>query len=103
MKVYNKVVRDHIPEIIEKSGMKYEMEELDNKQFLEGLIEKLTEELEEFKEEEDIKELADILEVVYAIARLKGVSKEQLEEIRKHKEETNGGFNKNLFLIKTYL
>jgi len=103
MKVYNKVVRDNIPQIIEKSGMKYEMKELDNNQFLEGLKEKLTEELEEFKEEEDIQELADILEVVYAIARLKGVSKEQLEEIRKHKKETNGGFNKNLYLIKTYV
>jgi predicted house-cleaning noncanonical NTP pyrophosphatase (MazG superfamily) len=102
MRVYNKVIRDNIPEIIEKSGMKYEIKELNNDQYLEGLKEKLEEELKEFKEEEDIEELADILEVIYAIARLKGVSREQLEEIRKKKEETNGGFNQNLYLIKTY-
>lgn len=60
------------------------------------------EETEEFLEDENINELADILEVVYAIARLKGVSKEHLEEIRKEKEKTNGGFNQNLYLIKTY-
>ncbi|GAA0349607.1 putative house-cleaning noncanonical NTP pyrophosphatase (MazG superfamily) [Bacillus horti] len=102
MKIYNKVIRDNIPEIIMKNGMKYEIRELDDQTFLEGLKEKLNEEIDEFKAEEDVEELADLLEVVFAIARLKGVSKDQLEEIQKKKEVTNGGFHKNLFLVKTY-
>ena len=46
-------------------------------------------------------ELADILEVIYRIAKLRGISKEELEEIRIKKVEKRGGFDKNLFLIDT--
>ncbi|MBU5672813.1 nucleoside triphosphate pyrophosphohydrolase [Paenibacillus brevis] len=102
MKIYNKVIRDEIPGIIEKSGKKYEIKELDDEQYLEGLKEKLAEELDEFQMAEEIEELADMIEVIYAIARLKDVSVEQLEELRRKKVETNGGFTKNLLLIKTY-
>jgi predicted house-cleaning noncanonical NTP pyrophosphatase (MazG superfamily) len=45
--------------------------------------------------------LADILEVIYRIAQLKGVSKEELEKIRVKKLQDRGGFEKNLFLIDT--
>lgn len=102
MIVYNKVIRDHIPEVIEKSGKKYEIKVLNDEEYLAGLKKKLVEEIDEFIEADDVNELADILEVVYSIARLKGVSKKQLEEMRKAKETMNGGFNKNLYLIKTY-
>lgn len=99
---YNKVIRDQIPKIIEKSGKNYEVKKLNDEEYLNGLIEKLVEETNEFLEDEDINELADILEVIYAIARLKGISKKQLEEMRRAKEITNGGFNENLYLVKTY-
>jgi predicted house-cleaning noncanonical NTP pyrophosphatase (MazG superfamily) len=45
--------------------------------------------------------LADILEVIYRIAKLKGISKEELEKIRINKIEKRGAFEKNLFLIDT--
>ena len=45
--------------------------------------------------------MADILEVIYRIAKLRGISKEELEEIRIKKAEKRGGFDKNLFLIDT--
>lgn len=102
MKEFNKVIRDRIPEIMDRNGTKYEIKQLDDGEYLQGLKEKLVEELEEFQEEEDITELADILEVVYAIARCKGITEVELDEIRQQKVLTNGGFHNNLFLIKTY-
>lgn len=99
---YNKVIRDNIPSIIEKSGKKYEVHELNDDDFLVGLKKKLLEEIDEFNDCEDVKELADVLEVVYAIARLKGVSREELEEMRKAKVDSNGGFDNNLYLVSTY-
>ena len=45
--------------------------------------------------------MADILEVVYRIAQLKGISKEELEKIRIKKADKRGSFDKNLFLIDT--
>ena len=40
----------------------------------------------------DVEELADVLEVVYCIAKENGISKERLEEIRKRKAASRGGF-----------
>ena len=60
--------------------------------------------LEKFKfqiNDKNPEELADILEVIYRIAKLRGKSKEELEQIRIKKVEKRGGFDKNLFLIDT--
>ena len=46
-------------------------------------------------------ELADILEVIYRIAGLRGIPARKLEKIRIKKRKERGGFKKNLFLIKT--
>ena len=46
-------------------------------------------------------ELADIVEVVYRITELKGVSLSELESIRLEKRMNRGGFEKNLFLVDT--
>ena len=60
---------------------------------------KATEEIIEYQKDKNPEELADILEVIYRIAKLRGISKEELEEIRIKKVEKRGGFDKNLFLI----
>lgn len=97
--VYNKAIRDKIPEIIEKSGSKCNVKALSDEQFLEKLEEKLSEEVAEYQNDKNSEELADILEVIYRIAELKGVTKEELEKIRVKKRDERGGFEKNLFLI----
>ena len=65
------------------------------------LEKKLGEEVSEYQESKSPEELADILEVIYRIAELKGVSKEKLEEIRLKKSSERGAFEKNLFLVDT--
>jgi predicted house-cleaning noncanonical NTP pyrophosphatase (MazG superfamily) len=101
MTVYNKAIRDNIPQIIKKSGKNYNIKELDDSEFLIELEKKLAEELTEFQESKSPEELADILEVVYRISELRGISLKDLDEIRKQKVEKHGGFQKNLFLIDT--
>jgi predicted house-cleaning noncanonical NTP pyrophosphatase (MazG superfamily) len=98
---YNKAIRDKIPEIIQKDGHSCNLKTLSNEEFLEHLEKKLLEEVTEYQNDKNPEELADILEVIYRIAQLKGVSKEKLEKIRIKKSEERGGFDKNLFLIDT--
>jgi len=99
--IYNKAIRDKIPEIIEASGKKYKIKTLTNDIFLIEIEKKLMEEVNEYYESKSPDELADILEVIFRIAELKGVSKADLEKILKNKKEKRGGFSKNLFLIET--
>ncbi|MBE5817859.1 MAG: phosphoribosyl-ATP pyrophosphohydrolase [Clostridiales bacterium] len=100
-KVYNKLVRDRIPEIIASTGDKYKIRTLSDAEYIEMLDEKLDEELKEYHEDKNIEELADILEVLYAVAKARGYSKEALEETRLKKREKRGGFEKKILLIET--
>ena len=100
MKVYNKLIRDRIPEIIQEAGKSCRIITLKNEDYLKHLNEKLQEELNEYYESKKIEELVDLLEIIYAIAEHHGVSKEKIEEMRLPKKEKRGGFNKKLFLIE---
>ncbi|MBQ7983401.1 MAG: nucleoside triphosphate pyrophosphohydrolase [Clostridia bacterium] len=97
-KVYNKLVRDRIPEIIEASGQRCITEILDDEAYLEMLDKKLDEELAEYHRDGSIEELADLLEVIYAAAAAQGCSAEQLDAVRREKAERRGGFGKRVFL-----
>jgi len=99
--VYNKAIRDKIPEIIKKSGYDYNIKKLSDTEFLAQLEKKLGEELEEYNQSKSVEELADILEVICRISELKGTSKEQLDELRVKKAKDRGVFKENLFLIDT--
>jgi predicted house-cleaning noncanonical NTP pyrophosphatase (MazG superfamily) len=98
---YHKAIRDKIPEIIEKDGYTCNIENLSDEEFLIQIEKKLSEEVVEYQKDRKPEELADILEVIYRIAKLRGISKEELEKIRIKKLEERGGFEKNLFLIDT--
>ena len=59
---------------------------------------KLDEECAEYHSDRNLEELADILEVVYAIAEAKGCSVESLEALRREKAAKRGGFKERIFL-----
>jgi predicted house-cleaning noncanonical NTP pyrophosphatase (MazG superfamily) len=99
--MYHKAIRDKIPEIIRKSGNQCEVKKISDIEFLIALEKKLHEELTEYEETKSVEELVDLLEVIYRIAELKGIGKEEIALIRKQKNEERGGFSENLFLIKT--
>ena len=95
----NKLVRDLVPQIISNKGMKPEIRILDDEGFKRELDLKLQEEVQEYLNDDNCDELADILEVVYAIAATKGVSEIELREIRLKKKQKRGGFEDKVFLI----
>ena len=96
--IYDKLVRDKIPEIIEKSGKSCEIEILSDEEYLQMLDKKLEEELAECHQEQNIEELVDLLEVLYATAKARGYSIEELEQVRVEKQKARGGFDKKILL-----
>lgn len=96
--MYEKLVRDRIPEIIEKSGKKPEVSRISLGEMGRTLDEKLREEVGEFFESHSPEEIADILEVLRAEAELMRVPWDEVERIRARKREERGGFSRGIFL-----
>lgn len=95
---YNKLVRDLIPEIIEASGSTCVIEILSEEDYLRMLDAKLDEELAEYHKDQNIEELADLMEVIRACAVARGYTLEQLEQVRTEKAAKRGGFAKKILL-----
>lgn len=97
--IYNKLVRDRIPEIIKNQGETPHFRILGDAEYTQGLERKLDEEVAEFHKEQNLEELADILEVVFALSETLGHSREELMEVYRKKNEKRGGFRERIFLI----
>lgn len=102
MKIYNKLVRDKIPQIIEESGRKYDIRIADKEEQYELLEAKLEEEVKEFLEAKNIEEIADVMEVLFGLAESLGCSEEELIRKRKEKREECGGFKEGIVLEKVF-
>ena len=98
MKIYNKLVRDKIPEIIKSEGREVKARTLTNEEYKKELNKKLKEEVKEYLEDNNAQELADIVEVVYGILNSMDITIEEFEKIRKEKAKKRGAFNKKIFL-----
>ena len=85
-KSYHKLVRDRIPEIIEADGKTCICKTLSDEDYLHLLDEKLNE------------ELADLLEVMWAVVKARGWTLEDLERVRAEKAAKRGGFEKKILL-----
>lgn len=97
---YNKLVRDRIPEIIEKIGKKCTVRVLSQEDYIKMLDAKLQEELSEYQESKSLEELADLLEVMGAVVKARGYTWDELTQVRKAKREKRGGFDKKLLLTE---
>ena len=95
---YHKLVRDRIPEIIEQDGKCCVCSELSQEDYIIMLDQKLNEELAEYQESKSMEELADLLEVMSAVAAARGSSLDEVEQIRQKKKEKRGGFEKRILL-----
>jgi predicted house-cleaning noncanonical NTP pyrophosphatase (MazG superfamily) len=104
MPIYNKLVRDKITEVIERSGKAFSTRVLSDDEYKQELQKKLHEELEEYLNASDdqsaIEELADMLELIHAITAVHNSSIEELEQVRLKKLTDRGGFKHKVFLIE---
>lgn len=102
MKEFDKLVRDNIPKIIEDSGNHCEVEIVDDNTALEYLYKKLQEEVDELLSDKNLEEIADVIEVLFAIGKKYGYDENDILNKRVEKKSKSGGFEKNIILKKTY-
>lgn len=95
---YDKLVRDRIPEIIKNSNKEYKIHVVDKDETIKYLIQKFSEELDEFEEAYAKEELADVLELIHGLAYHLDYDLNELESIRKDKYEKRGGFEDSIVL-----
>ncbi|WP_129729154.1 nucleoside triphosphate pyrophosphohydrolase [Ectobacillus funiculus] len=104
MPIYNKLVRDHIPAVIERAGKTCTTRRLEKSEYIQELKKKSQEELTEYLQASDdesaLEELADLLEVIHALAKCHGADIEEVERIRERKAEERGGFGERIFLVE---
>lgn len=98
---YDKLVRDKIPEIIRQEGRLAVTRTASDDEYEQKLKEKLREEVDEFLTHGDVHELADIIEVIYAIGEVKKMEKHHLEFLRQKKAKERGVFSDKVILIET--
>ena len=98
--IYNKLIRDNIPDIITAQGRKPVVSKLNNEDYIHALHQKLQEEVAEYLEDNRLEELCDMLEVIFSIAKAKGYSIKDIEACRDSKNLKNGAFDKKLYLEK---
>lgn len=96
--IYNKLVRDRIPEIIENDHKTCVTRTLNDEEYLKCLKSKLLEECHEVidAEGEDIKkEIADVLE---ALENTLHIDHQEVLSIKQKKAHSNGAFDKKIYL-----
>ena len=97
--VYNKLVRDNVPDIIEAEGNKCKTEILNYSDYIKALKAKLKEEVSEYLKDDSMEKLSDVLEVMGAIVKAKGYTWDKLTKIRKNKKKIKGSFEKRINLV----
>ena len=94
-----KLVKDRIPEIIKSDGKTPIIEILPNEEYLNELDKKLNEEVAEYQADKSIEEMADVLEVLFAICESRGHTVEELMQVREDKREKRGGFKDKIYWV----
>lgn len=95
---HNKLVRDKIPEIINSKGKICVFQKLEKGQYSVELRKKLKEEVKEYLEDPCQEELADILEVIDALAQTQDSTFSEILKVKEKKKEDRGGFFDRVFL-----
>ncbi len=102
-KVYNKLVRDNIPSIIESNGETPITRILSDEEYKFELEKKLNEEYHEVLEASGkgrLEELADMVEIIKYLAKLENSTLEEVIKIANEKSSKRGAFEEKIFLEK---
>jgi predicted house-cleaning noncanonical NTP pyrophosphatase (MazG superfamily) len=99
-RIYKKLVRDKIPEKIEANNQIGEFYIFPAEEFEDELTLKMQEEIGEYLTDKNPEELADILEVLMELAKIRDIPFSEVETIRQEKLKERGGFSKRIFLVK---
>lgn len=104
-KIYNKLVRDNIPKIIENDNEVPITRVLSNDEYKDALYQKLFEECYELinatSKEDILNECADVYEILKSISEFYGENINEVEKVADEKRLKRGGFTRKIFLEKT--
>lgn len=104
-KIYNKLIRDKIPEIIIADDEIPKIKMLNKKEFQQELIKKILEEAQELQsaqnKDEILNEIVDLQELLDWLAKEHQVSRAKICRLQTAKNKKRGSFKKKLFLIET--
>ena len=95
---FDKLIRDKIPQRLQEKGVEHTTHVANDEEYRGMLVQKLKEEVREFEADQNPEELADILEVIYALAESRGISRQELEAMRAKKESERGAFREHIIL-----
>jgi predicted house-cleaning noncanonical NTP pyrophosphatase (MazG superfamily) len=95
---YDKLVRDDIPEIVEANGERPVVHHVEGEEYTQRLLDKLDEEVGEYRSDRTVEELADVLEVVHALCGTYGVDWSELQQQREQKADRRGQFKDGIVL-----
>jgi predicted house-cleaning noncanonical NTP pyrophosphatase (MazG superfamily) len=95
---FGKLVRDKIPQVIRANDEVPTIHVAEDEEYSDRLVEKLDEEVAEYRESRDVEELVDILEVIHAIRKERGVTVDELREMRARKGKRQGRFDEGIVL-----
>lgn len=96
-----KLVRDKIPEIAEKNNDNPEIETLEDEEILDYVTEKIVEEAIELHQSKETEELADLIEIIEKYKNIQEITQEEINKIRKQKNQEKGKFKQNYILKYT--
>ena len=102
-RIYNKLVRDNIPDIITANGETPVTRILDDAEYIKALEEKLYEEYEEVissSGSDRCEELADLIEVIRSLAKQENKTLEEIISMADEKRAQRGGFENKIYLEK---
>lgn len=96
---YNKLVRDNIPKLIEESGRNCTSRIIKDKEYFDALLDKIVEEIEEYRISEKEEELADVYEVLDCLVQLKEYEPMHIDYLQLIRREERGSFKDGILLL----
>ncbi len=96
---YNKLVRDKIPQLIHDSGRKSTSRILSDDEYFEALLDKVIEEIDEYRVSGNEEELADVYEVLDCLVALKEYEPMHIDYLKLIRREARGSFKERVLLI----
>lgn len=98
-RIYNKLVRDNIPQLIKESGRDCTSRILNEKEYYDALLDKIVEEIEEYRISDNEEELADVYEVLDCLVQLKEYEPMHIDYLQLIRREKRGSFKDRILLI----
>ena len=98
-RIYNKLVRDNIPQLIKESGRDCSSRILNEKEYYDALLDKIVEEIEEYRISGNEEELADVFEVLDCLVQLKEYEPMHIDYLQLIRREKRGSFKDRVLLI----